>query len=62
MRFPVITIIILLIIHHTVLAQELYKGQKQIYHGGWIDLNKNGAKDIYEDPDQPDNKRIYKRV
>ena len=21
-----------------------------IYHEGWIDLNKNGKKDIYEDP------------
>lgn len=23
---------------------------KKIYHKGWIDLNKNGVKDIYEDP------------
>ena len=22
----------------------------KIYHKGWIDLNKNGVKDIYEDP------------
>src|ERR1700722_12816127 len=29
-----------------------------IYHGGWIDLNKNGKKDIYEDPAQPVEKRI----
>jgi len=29
-----------------------------IYHDGWIDLNKNGKKDIYEDPTQPVEKRI----
>jgi beta-glucosidase len=30
----------------------------EIYHGGWIDLNKNGKKDIYEDPAQPVEKRL----
>src|SRR5579859_1708818 len=29
-----------------------------IYHDGWIDLNKNGRKDIYEDASQPVDKRI----
>jgi beta-glucosidase len=29
-----------------------------IYHEGWIDLNKNGKKDIYEDPAQPIPKRV----
>jgi beta-glucosidase len=28
-----------------------------IYHDGWIDLNKDGSKDIYEDPTQPAQKR-----
>ena len=23
---------------------------ESIYHNGWIDFNKNGQKDIYEDP------------
>lgn len=32
--------------------------RKSIYHDGWIDLNKNGRKDIYEDPTQPVEKRI----
>src|SRR5258706_5577412 len=32
--------------------------RKDIYHNGWIDLNKNGKKDIYEDPTQPVEKRI----
>ena len=34
------------------------KGQKKIYQKGWIDFNKNGKKDIYEDPSQPIDKRI----
>lgn len=34
------------------------KSQKKIYQKGWIDFNKNGKKDIYEDPSQPIDKRI----
>jgi hypothetical protein len=30
----------------------------EMYHSGWIDLNKNGVKDVYEDPSQPLEKRI----
>ena len=29
-----------------------------IYHADWIDLNKNGMKDVYEDPTQPVEKRV----
>src|SRR5271170_1791002 len=32
--------------------------RKDIYHDGWIDLNKNGKKDIYEDSTQPIDKRV----
>lgn len=32
--------------------------QASIYHEGWIDFNKNGKKDIYEDPKQPIEARI----
>ena len=32
--------------------------KKEIYHKGWIDFNKNGRKDIYEDPAQPVEKRV----
>jgi beta-glucosidase len=32
--------------------------QKVIYHSGWIDFNKNGIKDIFEDPTQTAEKRI----
>ncbi|HET8830266.1 MAG TPA: glycoside hydrolase family 3 N-terminal domain-containing protein, partial [Pelobium sp.] len=30
----------------------------KIYKNGWIDLNKNGKKDVYEDPTRPLNERI----
>ncbi len=29
-----------------------------MYHDGWIDLNRNGAKDVYEDPAAPIDRRI----
>jgi beta-glucosidase len=29
-----------------------------IYHDGWIDLNKNGREDVYEDPTQPADRRV----
>lgn len=31
---------------------------KKMYRKGWIDFNKNGVKDIYEDPSQPVEKRV----
>ncbi|MES2275497.1 MAG: glycoside hydrolase family 3 N-terminal domain-containing protein [Bacteroidota bacterium] len=37
----------------TAQAQE-----KNIYHKGWVDFNKNGKKDIFEDPAEPIEKRI----
>lgn len=33
-----------------------------IYHKGWTDLNKNGHKDVYEDPSQPLEKRVQDLV
>ena len=30
----------------------------EIYHEGWIDFNKNGTKDVYEDSAQPVEKRV----
>jgi beta-glucosidase len=32
--------------------------QKSIYHKGWVDFNKNGKMDVFEDPSQPIEKRI----
>ena len=31
---------------------------QSIYHQGWIDFNKNGKKDIFEDPTKPIEKRV----
>jgi beta-glucosidase len=32
--------------------------QKNIYHKGWIDFNKNGKMDVFEDSSQPIEKRV----
>jgi beta-glucosidase len=32
--------------------------EKNIYKKGWIDFNKNGVKDVFEDPSQPVDKRV----
>jgi len=29
-----------------------------IYHEGWIDFNKNGVRDVYEDPEMPTENRV----
>ena len=31
---------------------------QSIYHKGWIDFNKNGKMDVFEDPSQPIDKRV----
>ena len=31
---------------------------RKIYHKGWIDLNKNGVKDVYEDPSADIDARV----
>ncbi|MDE1191636.1 MAG: glycoside hydrolase family 3 N-terminal domain-containing protein [Arachidicoccus sp.] len=40
------------------IAQSAFQPNKSIYHKDWIDLNKNGKKDIYEDPSQPIDARV----
>ncbi|WP_197092692.1 glycoside hydrolase family 3 N-terminal domain-containing protein [Labilibaculum euxinus] len=55
-RFQKISLILLmgsLFFSNIALAQK-----SNIYMKGWIDFNKNGKKDIYEDPDQLIEKRI----
>ena len=49
----------------TLSAQKVWKAparykpvRTEIYHKGWIDFNKNGQKDIYEDPSAPIDARI----
>lgn len=54
------TITLLLAIGLPVVEAAKPSGTKQapIYHTGWIDLNKNGRMDIYEDPSAPVDARI----
>ena len=39
-------------------ALAVSAAEPSIYHDGWIDLNKNGKRDVYEDPAQPVQKRV----
>ena len=50
---------ILLNAQETPRIPDVYKPvKKEMYHKGWIDFNKNGVKDIYEDPTAPIEERI----
>lgn len=40
------------------LAGNVQAQNREIYRKGWIDFNKNGVKDVYEDPAQPVEKRV----
>ena len=37
---------------------EAQPSKTEIYHDGWIDLNKNGRRDIYEDRRQAVERRV----
>ena len=39
-------------------AFPLLTEAQSIYHKGWIDFNKNGRKDVYEDPARPVGERV----
>ncbi len=41
-----------------LLCGNVVAAPASIYHKGWIDFNKNGKKDIYEDPKRPIAERI----
>src|SRR5712692_8233577 len=41
----------------TRLGQDTNR-RKDIYHNGWIDLNKNGRMDVYENPKADINQRV----
>lgn len=40
------------------LALSASAQQKNIYHKGWVDFNKNGRMDVFEDPSQTIEKRV----
>ena len=47
------------VLAQTLQVPKIYKPvKKEIYHKGWIDFNKNGVKDVYEDPSAPIDARI----
>ena len=39
-------------------VQSFEVGDNKMYHKGWIDFNKNGKKDVYEDPKADIDARI----
>ncbi|MBK0378298.1 glycoside hydrolase family 3 C-terminal domain-containing protein [Mucilaginibacter segetis] len=41
-----------------LLSLSVSAQQKSIYHKGWIDFNKNGKMDVFEDPSQTVDKRV----
>ena len=41
-----------------LLSLNTFAQQKNIYYKGWVDFNKNGKMDVFEDPSQPIDKRI----
>lgn len=45
-----------------IVLSSSFGQNNSIYHPGWIDFNKNGVKDIYEDSSQPIDKRIANLV
>ena len=51
-------IVFIVLINIAVGESADFSKKNDIYHNGWIDLNKNGYKDIYEDPKQPIEERI----
>lgn len=42
----------------TLIPLALLAQKKEIYHKGWIDFNKNGRMDLYEDPAAPMDERV----
>lgn len=42
----------------TMVSCHSFTTDASIYHKGWIDFNKNGVKDIYEDTSMPIDKRV----
>ena len=48
----------MLVLFAQMVFVNLCLAQKPIYHKGWVDFNKNGKMDVFEDPSQPIDKRI----
>lgn len=50
--------LLLLLVLQGLLIQISSAQKPNIYHKGWIDFNKNGKMDVFEDPSQPIDKRV----
>lgn len=57
-QFHLILAILLPLVLVDVFPQSQSTLRKDIYHSGWIDLNKNGRMDVYENPKVDIEKRI----
>src|SRR6266849_7740516 len=57
MRIAQTSILLLAVLIGSSSSLPVQRG-KDIYHNGWIDLNKNGRMDVYEDPKAPIERRI----
>ena len=53
-----LSIILLAWFNPNLPAQEQSGSRKSLYHNGWIDLNKNGRMDVYENPNAPIDRRV----
>lgn len=51
MKKPVLPLLLLI-------TFQGFSQQKNIYHKGWIDFNKNGKMDVFEDPSRPIDTRV----
>ncbi len=58
MKKTTILILCSLVLTASLTAAPKKDSKSSIYKNGWIDFNKNGTKDIFEDPAQPTEKRI----
>jgi beta-glucosidase len=53
-----LSVTLLALLNPRLPAQEQTSPKKNIYHDGWIDLNKNGRMDVYENPQAPIDRRV----
>lgn len=60
MRIKLLILLSMLLVTTVVSAKskEIYPPKKEMYRKGWIDFNKNGKKDVYEDPKQSIEDRV----
>jgi len=60
-KFIILTLLVLIFAMPEALAQKSKKQKKEknsIYHTGWVDFNKNGVMDVYEDPSRSIDERV----